>query len=584
MKECESLQTGRLSMLPNVPASASPFNRGFMPKASMRFHSPKYVLPFLGVLLAGCGSSGSSPSPVITPPTPPIVSSTSMSIDSFTGPVTTNEINSFLSYATAQIPATNNIGNNWAQGTSGEDTKAMAMVYQISHNTAILDQMIRFCDAVLSERNDLAPAPTGQYVIWTGRIDPVWPGQLTPTPIYTGGEQGDSVGHLGNCARLILQTPYVWNTTVPIGDPDSYGATYLQRAKTYMAGGDTAISGHILKSELDLSNDDHQYFSAADPYKSGLPVPWNQQMMFDFGFENLAIAHDILGDNPSLAAQYHKIVQDSVDWFFSAGVVSFPDKDGNTAYSWGYAMPDTTKEDNNHGSLDINGFYRLYMTGEYGLTPAMFVPFGNTFVDIMTLAPGDYSGVTDGTTGSGNSASTNYIRSGWLLTSDFLPNDYDTMVGVDFTAPGTTTSADQFSKFLWLKNKRYQSFTFSASPSSQTVGQGNTTTYAATVTAQGAFAGNVTLSVTGLPADTTSSFSPATITAGVDSTLTIQTTSSTPAGTYPLLVLATSMGTVDQTATVYLTVSAPSVAAQTFSPDGGTSSSAQDISNTTDSK
>jgi hypothetical protein len=63
--------------------------------------------------------------------------------------------------------------------------------------------MIRFCDAVLSERKDLAPSPIGQHKIWTGRVDPVWPNTLT-APIGTGGEQGDPVGHLASCAYLIL--------------------------------------------------------------------------------------------------------------------------------------------------------------------------------------------------------------------------------------------------------------------------------------------------------------------------------------------------------------------------------------------
>ena len=500
---------------------------------------------------------------------------TSMTVSSFTGPVTSTEISSFLSYVTAQAPAANNIGNSWVQGTQGEETKAMGLVYEITQNTAILDQMIRFCDAVLSERNDLAPAPTGQYVIWTGGIDPVWP-NTTTTPIGTGGEQGDPVGHLGNCARLILQTPSIWNNTVGIGDPDNFGATYILRAKTYVQGGDTAIGGHILKYELDVSNSNHFYFSSGDPYKGGQPVPWNQVMMFNYAFQNLAIAHDILGDNPALATQYHQLVQANINWFFTSGVTSYTDSAGNTAYSWGYAMPSTTEEDNDHGSLDVNGFYRAYMTGEYGITPAMMTPFGNTFVDVMTLGPGDYAGRIDGTTGSGNSGSTDYIRSGWLLTADFLPNDYETMVGADFTPGGTSTSADRFSKFLWLKNKRYQSFTFSASPSIQTVAPGSNATYTAAITGQGNFGGIVNLSVSGLPTGATARFSPATLSSGGSSTLTVATSSSVPTGTYPLTLTAYSMGTVTQTAAVSLIVEAQ-VAAPTFSPAAGSYTSAQSI-------
>ena len=499
---------------------------------------------------------------------------TNMTVSSFTGPVTSTETSSFLSYVTAQAPAANNIGNNWVQGTQGEEVKAMGLVYEITQNAAILDQMIRFCDAVLSERDDLAPAPTGQIVIWTGRIDPVWP-NTTTTPIGTGGEQGDPVGHLGNCARLILQTPSIWSNTVTIGDPDGYGVTYLERAKTYIQGGDTAISGHILLSELDLSNSNHFYFASGDPYKGGTPVPWNQVMMFNYAFQNLATAHDILGDNPTLSAQYHQLVQDNLNWFFASGVTSYTDSAGNTAYSWGYAMPATTDEDNDHGSLDVNGFYRAYITGEYGLTPAMLAPFGNTFVDVMTLGPGDYSGIINGQTGSGNSASTDYIRSGWLLTADFLPNDYATMVGADFTAGGTTTSADRFSKFLWLKNKRYQSFTFNAT-TPQAIAPGSNTTSTATVTAQGSFVGTVSLSVSGLPTGATASFSSTTITGSGTSTLTIATTSSTPAGTYPLTLTAYSMGTVSQTSAVNLVVE-PQAATPAFSPVGGNYTGTQSV-------
>ncbi|MEI9979752.1 MAG: hypothetical protein WDN23_12300 [Edaphobacter sp.] len=257
--------------------------------------------------------------------------SAQMKIDSFNGPVTQNESSSFKAYVTSLTPATDNSHNQWAQGTSGEATKAMGLVYQINGDVGTLDQMIRFCDAVLSERNDLALPPLGQHVIWTGRIDPVWPNVLDQQPITTGGEQGDPVGHLGNCAARILQTPAIWTRTIPSGDLHHYGATYLARAKTYVAEADVAIDGHILKSLLDLSHDDRQYFSAASPYKGGTPVPWNQQMMFNYAFQNLVTAHAILKDDPTRLARYKKIVSTSLDWFFNESQQSYTDKLGNLA-------------------------------------------------------------------------------------------------------------------------------------------------------------------------------------------------------------------------------------------------------------
>ncbi|HZY61354.1 MAG TPA: hypothetical protein VFE38_02445 [Edaphobacter sp.] len=380
-----------------------------------------------------------------------------MKVDSFDGPVTANEINSFLTYVTSLTPAVDNTGNNWAQGHDGEETKAMGMVYEISGNTAVLDQMVRFCDAVLSERNDLAPAPVGQHVIWTGRIDPVWPNSPTATVIGTGGEQGDPVGHLGNCARLILQTPAIWQKTVPIGDPHGYGTTYFKRALTFIHGADQAIDGHILKSLLDMSHDDQQYFSALGPYKPGQPVPWNQQMMFNYGFQNLAICHTILHDDPARAAHYHQIVQDSLNWFFTSEVTAYTDKAGNTAYNWAYAPPGKTGEDSNHGSLDVAGFYRAYITGNYNLTAAMMKPFANMLVDVMSRGPKDYSGRVDGKDGTGHSAPTKYIRSGYLLAADFRPDAYEQIMSADLTPGGTTTSTDTFSRFLWVKNQRAKS-------------------------------------------------------------------------------------------------------------------------------
>jgi hypothetical protein len=378
--------------------------------------------------------------------------STGVFVESFTGAVTVNEVSSFKAYIKTLNPAPDNIGNNWAQGHSGEELKAMGLVYEISGDTAILDRMIVYCDAVLAERNDLAPAPIGHYTLWTGRVDPAWPNGTT-APIGTGGEQGDPVGHLGNCARLILSTPSLWSTDVTGGDPKSFGKTYLERAKTYVQGADFAIDNHILKSLLNVSNQNHQVFSTASPYQPGSPVPWNQQMMFNYGFQNLARAHAILGDDPSRVARYDALVQASIDWFFQGGgEKTSTDAKGNPAYDWGYVMG-LMGEDSNHGSLDVAGFSRAYATGRYGLTDAMMKSFANTFVDLMDRGPGNYAGRVDGTDGTGHGAPTTYIRSGYLLTAEFRPDAYLGMMGADLRAGSTTGSIDQFARFAWVKNR-----------------------------------------------------------------------------------------------------------------------------------
>jgi len=97
-------------------------------------------------------------------------------------------------------------------------------------------------------------------------------------------------------------------------------------------------------------------------------------------------------------------------------------------------------------------------------------------------------------------------------------------------------------------------FSLSASPASRTVVQGGGTAYTATVTAGAGFAGTVSLGVSGLPAGTTSSFNPASISTSGSSTLSVATSSSTPQGSYPLTITATS-GALTHTANVTLVVS-----------------------------
>ncbi len=104
-------------------------------------------------------------------------------------------------------------------------------------------------------------------------------------------------------------------------------------------------------------------------------------------------------------------------------------------------------------------------------------------------------------------------------------------------------------------------FSINASPSSQTVVQGSSTTYTATVTPSGGFTGAVTLSASGLPSGATASFSanPTTST----STLSVTTATTTPAGSYPLTITGVS-GTLTHTASATLAVTAASTTGPTI--------------------
>src|SRR5205807_2402777 len=106
-------------------------------------------------------------------------------------------------------------------------------------------------------------------------------------------------------------------------------------------------------------------------------------------------------------------------------------------------------------------------------------------------------------------------------------------------------------------------FTLGASPSSQTVTPGGSTSYSVTISPTGGFSGQVNLSVSGLPSGASGSFAPNPATAS--STLSVTTGTGTPVGTYTLTITGVS-GSLTHTTTVSLVVTAPVNFTQHASP------------------
>jgi uncharacterized membrane protein len=84
-------------------------------------------------------------------------------------------------------------------------------------------------------------------------------------------------------------------------------------------------------------------------------------------------------------------------------------------------------------------------------------------------------------------------------------------------------------------------FAVSASPSSQTLNQGDQTSYTVNVTRSGGFSGGVSLSVAGLPSGVTASWSPSSTVPGTSSTATLQLQAApnADAGSYNLTITGT---------------------------------------------
>jgi hypothetical protein len=106
-------------------------------------------------------------------------------------------------------------------------------------------------------------------------------------------------------------------------------------------------------------------------------------------------------------------------------------------------------------------------------------------------------------------------------------------------------------------------FTLTAAPPSVTVPQNQTATYQVTLTSIGSFTGTVNLQVTGLPAGTSSVFSPSSSVSlsqgqSVTESLSVITTTATPLGSYNLTISGTStLPLITQSVSVTLVVTVP---------------------------
>lgn len=103
-------------------------------------------------------------------------------------------------------------------------------------------------------------------------------------------------------------------------------------------------------------------------------------------------------------------------------------------------------------------------------------------------------------------------------------------------------------------------FSVSATPSSQTVRPGNSTSYTVNVTPSNGYNGNVTFSVSGLPSGASASFTPSSVSSSGSSTMAVSTSSSTPTRTYTLTITATD-GTLTHSTKVTLVVADFSISA-----------------------
>lgn len=515
---------------------------------------------------------------------------TSLVVDSFTGEVTQNEVDTYISFlnsgtGNAALPTVaTSIGNdNLSYGSPGLTLEGLNYMYRITgdipsmatEHMQLLNFAITWSDRVILLRNDQAMG--SKQVMWTGNVDPVW---LTKTGTgvgYAGSENGDIAGHVVYTALNILQTPSIWNQIVPDGDPNGFGATYQQRAMTYISMMEYTTQNYFTKYFVNPTT-----YKILPPNSAAWAVygenmdAWNRQFLFTNVYLRLAQCHAILGDNPTLQAFYTNVVKTVVDAFV-ANVVPVTGLAGEAAYDWGYGnegdlMGQITGESPSHASYDMQGLARVFEAGPQFTSATLenMERYANTIEYVLF----------DFQSNQSNPKTTNYYKNNidnglppvtpgqatqdYLYPQFYFISPYNTL----FWAPAAYGASPSDHNNYWnnpymvagiLYSKHWvymhpQTIVAVAS-NSQTVAQGGTATYS--ITTQSPIP--VTLSVNGLPAGSTSSFSSTTISNGSGATLSVTLPANTVNGS-TLFTLSGTDGTNVQNLGISLVTTAPDFA------------------------
>ena len=172
----------------------------------------------------------------------------------------------------------------------------------------------------------------------------------------------------------------------------------------------------------------------------------------------------------------------------------------------------------------------LVTTTRFTVTPAItsFAPSLGSAGTGVTITGTTFTGATAVSFG-GKAAAFTVSNSGTVTAT--VPAGATTGPITVTTLDGTATSAANFTV-----TSGGTPFTLGATPSSQTVSAGATTSYTVTISRAAGFTDNLTFSVTGLPGATTASFSP-NPTAGNSSTMTVITTARAQLAPWPTLPL-----------------------------------------------
>jgi len=534
-------------------------------------------------------------------------------VDSVTGDVDQNEVDTFISFMTnvggknanAVFP-TNALGDNLAYGTPGLNLEAINYMYRITGDLMVtnpsmsLEHMqlmnlgIAWSENFILLRNDQANG--NHQVMWTGNVDHVWQTYATGTSEagYAGSENGDTAGHILYTALNILQTPSIWNQTVPDGNPNNFGVTYLQRAQTYITMMEDTTQNYFTRYFINPTT--YQIIAPTSPawttFAENMDA-WNRQFLLTNDYLRLAQCHAILGDNPTLQALYTNIVKVSANAYVANAQLATASQTVTSAFPAQEAVYDSgygnegdltgqiTGNSSSHTSYEFQGIARTFEAGPaYSSLSLMNMErYANTveyaMFNYVGYPPPPYTAAPFNVLLSSPYVTAYYktIDAGLVLpttnaTSDYLYGQFYFMTPYNtlFWQPAANGAAPNnhnnyhnnpyyTTGILYAKHWVYMhpQTLIAVASNSESVAAGSTATYNITTNSTAA----IILSIPDLPTGATATFSPAMVPAGTgSSTLTVSTSSTSVNGSV-LFTLTGTSGSAVQTVGLSLVTTAP---------------------------
>lgn len=370
------------------------------------------------------------------------------------GMLTKEELDAFKGYmmynSALQVPTSPQYDNTWVFRALGKSMGACTRLFEITYDLTFLNRVIEYADAALYTRNG-QPGGDFRIVGWTGEPNDIWPSTGAEEEKIDGAvEQGAVLARIAYCARLILQTPSIWNLRVAADDRYYYGTTYKKRAETYLRMCDEMYDTWLTR----FVHPGDQVFYRRNSTAFIEPIAWNQALMACDGLTYMAQCHEILG-NVSKVTLYDQVVRDNLEFFIKDSWTKISDA-GTVCLQWRYSkVADKVRhaEDLNHASLVANVIYNIYLSGHHPYINDITEQLANTMFDIVFCTrddqgrfPGRINGAYEG------KYMDSYVRDDHMQLTDIRKDWYDKVLEINKARwPG---NMPMVGRALWCKTRR----------------------------------------------------------------------------------------------------------------------------------